>query len=133
MKTIKELFGLEYDTNPENNNYSLPTWFNKMIDKTPEELSEDDIGIMLRQDICFDLAFEKAIELLENNPLAGYQYEGEILSSLANHNDFSKKQKALLKEIVSDLILFSELHEFEVKEFKDDYLKDLELLLQKID
>ena len=132
MKTLKELYNLEYDKKPGNELYSLPQWFNKVIDKTPEELSVDDIGIMIRQDVVFDLALDKAIELLADDPLSGYQYEGEILASLSRHESYTEAQKKKITTLISKLETFADNHEFEVDEFKDDYLNDLNNLKLKL-
>lgn len=54
------------------------------MDKTPDELDENDIAKMLRQNILPALAVQKAIEMIEINLMVGYLYNGELLLVLSN-------------------------------------------------
>ncbi|MBP3851590.1 MAG: hypothetical protein J6D36_03500 [Erysipelotrichaceae bacterium] len=132
MSTIKEIFNLEYDHQPENQKFSLPCWYNTLIDKTLDTLTIDDIGIMIRQDVLFDLAFEKALTILKIDPLSGYKYEGELLEALAVHKGYTDEQKKKLVELIPMLEDFSKRHEFELKEFQDDYLTILNDLKENL-
>lgn len=74
------------------------------MDKAPDELDENDIAKMLRQNILPALAVQKAIEMIEINLMVGYLYYGElllVLSNLIGSNYFSSLQLLKFKNIIS--------------------------------
>ncbi|EEX2506385.1 TPA: hypothetical protein KHU67_003618, partial [Escherichia coli] len=79
-------------------------WYNSLLDKTPDELDENDIAKMLRQNILPALAVQKAIEMIEINLMVGYLYNGElllVLSNLIGSDYFSPLHLLQLKNIIS--------------------------------
>lgn len=80
MKTLKEIYNMSYDTSGFNS--GLVNWYNKLIDKTYEELDTEDVLRMLRQDILEDLAKKRMIELFLKDPYDGYIYDGELLNTI---------------------------------------------------
>jgi len=79
-KALKISYGLDYDKSGINT--SLIRWYNKLIDKTEEELDAADVRRMIRQDILSEVAIKKAIELFMSNPYGGEMWDGELLSIL---------------------------------------------------
>ncbi|HAL7937358.1 TPA: contact-dependent growth inhibition system immunity protein, partial [Escherichia coli] len=82
----------------------LINWYNSLLDKTPDELDENDIAKMLRQNILPALAVQKAIEMIEINLMVGYLYNGElllVLSNLIGSDYFSPLHLLQLKNIIS--------------------------------
>ncbi|EJK3058355.1 hypothetical protein ABCU44_003253, partial [Escherichia albertii] len=76
-----------------------------LLDKTPDELDENDIAKMLRQNILPALAVQKAIEMIEINLMVGYLYDGElllVLSNLIGSNYFPSLQLLKLKNIINN-------------------------------
>ncbi|MCZ9233573.1 contact-dependent growth inhibition system immunity protein [Escherichia albertii] len=83
----------------------LINWYNSLLDKTPDELDENDIAKMLRQNILPELAVQKAIEMIEINLMVGYLYDGElllVLSNLIGSNYFPSLQLLKLKNIINN-------------------------------
>ncbi|EGO9229944.1 hypothetical protein DVV75_003852, partial [Escherichia coli] len=83
----------------------LINWYNSLLDKTPDELDENDIAKMLRQNLLPALAVQKAIEMIEINLMVGYLYDGElllVLSNLIGSDYFSPLQLLKLKNIINN-------------------------------
>ncbi|ELK5019832.1 hypothetical protein RVU10_003990, partial [Escherichia coli] len=71
----------------------------------PDELDENDIAKMLRQNILPALAVQKAIEMIEINLMVGYLYDGElllVLSNLIGSDYFSPLQLLKLKNNINN-------------------------------
>lgn len=66
--------------------YSLQKWYNDLLEKDEDELSVNDICIMLRQSIFVDLASKKGIALLINNPFVGSTIIGELLTAFIKYH-----------------------------------------------
>lgn len=128
-KTLKELNNLNYIENPDT---SLLKHVNKVLSKTPEELSVEDICMLIRQEFFLDLAIPKAIELIKDNHSTGDYYDYCLLHSL------SKMESPLtdFKEAITNLIDVLEKDfpsiNFELEDDKDDYLSSIERLKNKI-
>lgn len=76
MKTkIKEIYNLKELSNAED---TLVLWYNKLLNKNVEEITVFDIGRMIRQKVLVELALEKAINVLIENPFAG-ESNGDVL------------------------------------------------------
>lgn len=78
-KTIKEIYDVKELPNEED---SLVKWHNEIIKKTINELTDEDVAKMLRQDVLPEVAVPQAFFILKNNPFAGELYIGELLASL---------------------------------------------------
>ena len=97
-KTIGEICNVE----PlEDKDYALVKWHNKVVKMTASEITIADISRMLRQKIFLEIAIDKAIMTLKNNPFAGELYTGELLSSLLETDrDILENKKADIAEII---------------------------------
>ena len=101
-ETLKQIYHLQYDSFAFES--GLINWYNSLLDKTPDELDENDIAKMLRQNILPALAVQKAIEMIEINLMVGYLYNGElllVLSNLIGSDYFSPLHLLQLKNIIS--------------------------------
>lgn len=102
-ETIKQIYHLQDDSSAFRS--GLLNWYNALLDKTPDELDENDIAKMLRQDILPALAVRKAIEMMKINLMVGYLYDGELLLALSNllgSDYFSPLQLLQLKNIINN-------------------------------
>lgn len=101
-ETLKQIYHLQYDSFAFKSGFI--NWYNSLLDKTPDELDENDIAKMLRQNILPALAVQKAIEMIEINLMVGYLYNGElllVLSNLIGSDYFSPLHLLQLKNIIS--------------------------------
>ena len=78
IKTIKEIYNCEYFSK-DNEQYSIPAWHNKVIDKKITELSVFDVARMLRQKVFIEVGVNRAIAFLYEDPFAGDIFIGELL------------------------------------------------------
>ena len=83
MVTLKEQYGLSYDISRAGT--SLTLWYDRLIDKTSDNLDILDICRMLRHDIVKELATPIAIEMLMKDPFDGFLYGGELLAMVVEH------------------------------------------------
>lgn len=58
-------------------------WLKKLLNKTEDEINENDIYTMFAQHELEALAIKKAIEFILNDPLAGELWDGQFLEQLA--------------------------------------------------
>ncbi|MCL2655159.1 MAG: contact-dependent growth inhibition system immunity protein [Coriobacteriia bacterium] len=82
MKTdsLRNVYKLEYDESGIGS--GLIVWYNRLIDKTIEELDVVDVSKMMRQNILKTEAVNRAIELFLINPYDGEMQDGDLLASL---------------------------------------------------
>ncbi|HDW8577380.1 TPA: hypothetical protein RM991_000315 [Escherichia coli] len=102
-ESLKQIYHLQYDSSAFRS--GLINWYDSLLDKSPDELDENDIAKMLRQDILPALAVQKAIEMIEINLMVGYLYDGELLLALSNligSDSFSPLQLLQLKNIINN-------------------------------
>ncbi len=75
MEKIKEI----YQCHPLEETDALSRWHNEVLEKTAGELTELDVARCLRQELFVESAAEAMMSHLLQNPLAGGQYEGELM------------------------------------------------------
>ena len=126
--SIKSLKNIDIRT--LKNDCALDSWYNDMIEKTPEELDIADISRMLRQDVFSDIAIPVAWQKLYSNPLSGEMYDGQhletLLRYLSNHVEQLDAQRASnFLKLATD---FLAVYEWELPEDRQDF----EQLLLKI-
>ena len=103
QKTINELYKVkEIELNKDST--SLEIWFNKVIYKNIEQITVSDVLRMIRQQLFLEIALEKAIEFLKNDPLIGEYYAGELISHLLKINPMLlKKYDKDIKKITTKI------------------------------
>ena len=80
-RTMKEI--LNIDTSGIKISCPLDKWFIELCGKTYAELTYDDTYRMLVQDIAVDIAVDKSLELLIDEPLCGI-YDGQLLEKIVS-------------------------------------------------
>jgi hypothetical protein len=90
--TIKAIYNLEYDKS--NFNSGLINWYNNVIDKTINQLNVMDVSKMLRQNILWEVAINRAIELFIHDPFDGEMTDGDLLNLLLSiEKNYIKQNK----------------------------------------
>ncbi|MCL2086490.1 MAG: contact-dependent growth inhibition system immunity protein [Oscillospiraceae bacterium] len=132
MKSLKEIYGLFYDDSGFNS--GLIQWYNRLIDKSYETLDIIDVCKMFRQDILYDVALEKAIDLFLNDPYDGEYCDGGLLETLVSvdistiKQDRIDKLKTMLEKVKKTFSFF----DWEDEELKENYNKNMDEMLKKI-
>ncbi len=82
VNSLKNLYGLEYHKGDFQS--GLTNWYNKLVDKTIEDLNVVDVAKMIRQNILKDVAINRAIELFLSEPFDGEMQDGDLLELLVS-------------------------------------------------
>jgi len=131
MKSLKIIYNLSYDTSGFDS--GLINWYNKLIDKSYEELVSADVCKMIRQGILNDVATQRAVDLFFEDPYDGEHNDGELLGLLVslNFNQICRsdiiKLTELLRHLKQDYTRFEWLDE----ESQAKYGEDIDKILQK--
>ena len=80
---LRELLEMPYGDPVNNSEYSLPNWFEGIMDYEICDLSDFDISRLIRQKIIKNQILEEAVKRFFKNPLIG-TYDGELLKQFAN-------------------------------------------------
>lgn len=131
-RKIKELYDCEYIVSNEEL-YPLQKWYNKLIDKTINEITIADVLRMMRQNEFFNLAMEKAVEFLQDNVFAGETYDGELLKKISEMNtSFLVSHSTELKFILKDALDKSETHEWLYEGEREEFKEIVDTMVRKI-
>ena len=131
-RKIKELYDCKYIISDEEL-YPLQKWYNKIIDKTIDEITIADILRMICQKEFCDLAVEKAVEFLQDNVFAGEIYDGQLLEKISEMSDpFLTKYSNKLKYILKDAMGKSETHEWSYEGEREEFKNMVNSILKKI-
>ncbi len=106
--TLKKVYNLEYDPSE----FSLPKWYNELIDKTYLEINILDNCRMLTQEILVNVAIDKAIDLLYENPFEGYFGDGQLLELLLKQ-DIEELKLSGKYNLIKEIILKAECEFFD--------------------
>jgi len=109
--SLKNLCGLDYD----NSGYqsSLIDWYNKLIEKSADELSIADVSRMIRQDVLREIAINRAIELFLIDPFDGEMQDGGLLALLVSCDAEVAKSKRVTSLINMALKSENEISDFD--------------------
>ena len=104
-KLIKDIYEL---AELEDVGDTLVTWYNSLINKAPESVSAFDINRMIRQNVLPELALERAMVELSNNPFVGDSTNGDVLEHVLSLGDdliFTKSNefKLIIKKAENNL------------------------------
>ena len=127
-KTLKDLFDYDFIEKPKT---SLTKSFNNILNKEPDELSLEDICILIRQEMFLDISIPKAIEMIKRDPSSGDNYEYCLLYNLAHMKSPLEKYKVQLKELIKVLEKYLANAKFELESDKKDFIDSLNLLKEK--
>lgn len=103
-ETIKQFLNLEFDSSGANS--GLVLWYNKLLTKTVDELTEIDIARMIRQDIAVEFAIGKATQLIDEKEVLDELYEGELIEAIQKALERTGSTTQVGKSIKSDRISF---------------------------
>lgn len=118
-KKIKDIWGCSY-IESETELYPLQKWYNHLIDKKVSEIEVSDVLRMIRQNVFIDIAIQKAVNFLKENPFAGEMYEGELLEKMSKLERSALKQYIQeLKEVLGVALINNKTHEWMEEERKD--------------
>ncbi|WP_196595780.1 contact-dependent growth inhibition system immunity protein [Pectinatus frisingensis] len=111
----------------------MDKWYISLLGKTIGEIDVKDIYRMLRQDILMEIAVPKAFEMLQEDPLTGEMYDGQLLAMLysVDVNKYKRsvdKVKGILEKINGNISTFEWMSDEDSK----DYLDILEKILKKL-
>lgn len=99
MTTFRTLLLINNNYEP-NRRSSLDEWFSSILDVPIDELEVGDVARAIRQDIFLTEVLPKAEDILRKDPLAGEDYDGQLISSIATLNyDEIKSALPSLKSI----------------------------------
>ncbi|MGE7945510.1 contact-dependent growth inhibition system immunity protein [Lysinibacillus sp. NPDC093688] len=103
-KKIGEIYNLPAPH--KNDEHSLEQWYMELYNKQIDDISTMDVIRMLEQNILEGLAFNKAIEYLREDPLAGSKFDGQLMETLLS-TDLNKLNDSIgdIKELVSEVSL----------------------------
>ena len=82
-RKVKALYGLVPDSMHES---GLTDWYNRLLEKTVDEINIFDVGKMNRQNILKDLAATRAIDLFLVNPCDGELDLGDIVGTVLQYS-----------------------------------------------
>ena len=128
-KTLKEIYNLQFIENPET---GLLKHINKILNKTPDELDEDDICVLIRQEMFLDISIPKAVEIIKEDHAAGDNYDYCLLYNLSNIEASLTDYKELITDLIIVLEKDFEAISFEFEDEKKDYLESIDRLKSKI-
>lgn len=86
MTTFRALLLINNSNYEPNSRSSLDEWFSSILDVPIDELEVGDVARGIRQDIFLAEILPKAEIILQKDPLAGEEYDGQLISSIASLN-----------------------------------------------
>ena len=128
-KTIKEMYNEEFVDKPDT---SLLKHYNSILNKTPDELTIDDVCMLVRQEFFLDICVPKAIEILKQDHSAGDNYDYSLLVNLSNVESSLIEYKEKISDLINVLENDYKSITFELESDEQDYLESIERLKEKI-
>lgn len=125
MTTFRELLLISDSSYESSNNSSLDEWFNSVLDVPFDKLDVGDIARAIRQDLFLADILPIAEVILRNDPLAGDDYDGQLISSIASLN--SEEVKVVLPFI---LRISSLLNQLDKRDIDNQIVMDIEKIDQ---
>ncbi|MCL6326972.1 contact-dependent growth inhibition system immunity protein [Pectobacterium polaris] len=122
MTTFRKLVGNINMTKEPHQQSSLDLWFERVIDIPLENLAVEDLCRAIRQELFIEQLIPRVLEVLNEDPLAGEYYDGELIAALSmikgNELTYHKDIFIKIKEAINQ-IDFSEIND----DLKKDILK----------
>ncbi|MDE8742048.1 contact-dependent growth inhibition system immunity protein [Pectobacterium polaris] len=122
MTTFRKLVGNINMTKEPHQQSSLDLWFERVIDIPIENLAVEDLCRAIRQELFIEQLIPRVLEVLNEDPLAGEYYDGELIAALSmikgNELTYHKDIFIKIKEAINQ-IDFSEIND----DLKKDILK----------
>ncbi len=111
QNSLRKTFGLEYDKS--NQQSGLIKWYNRLIDKSIDDLDIVDVAKMIRQNILRDIAIDRSIELFLNEPFDGEMQDGDLLALLVSCGPAVTRNSRVQDLISTILKLENEFSDFD--------------------
>lgn len=121
MTTFRELLLINNSNYEPNDRSPLDEWFKDILDIHLEELEVGDVARAIRQDLFLAEILPKDEIILRQDPLAGEDYDGQLISSIASLN--SNEAKAVLPYL---LRISSYLNQLDKALFDNQNITDIE-------
>lgn len=86
MTTFRSLLLINNSNYEPNSRSSLDEWFSSILDIPIDELDVGDVARAIRQGVFLAEVLPKAEVILRKDPLAGEDYDGQLISSIASLN-----------------------------------------------
>ncbi|WP_127959052.1 contact-dependent growth inhibition system immunity protein [Serratia microhaemolytica] len=83
MTTFRDLLGNINSTKEPSRQSSLELWFEQIIDIPIDSLDVEDICRAIRQKLCIAQLMPRVLTIIDENPLAGEYYDGELIAALS--------------------------------------------------
>ncbi|HDS1239229.1 TPA: hypothetical protein QEG37_005297 [Pluralibacter gergoviae] len=100
MMTFRKLIGKFDVTKVHEQQSPLEQWFEQVIDTTLNELSVEDLCRAIRQELYIDQLMPRVLDVMQNDPLAGEYYDGELIAALSTVKEKDlKDQKSIFIQI----------------------------------
>lgn len=128
-KTLKEIYNWDYVENPST---SLLKRVNAILGKTPDELTGDDVCVLIRQEMFLDIAIPKAIEMIKEDHSVGDNYDYCMLINLSKIEASLSDYKEQLSELIGILRADLNKTEFEFEEDKNECFEAISRLEAKL-
>lgn len=135
-KKIRDICHVSFDIESVPNEDKVPMheWYEKLLDKTYDELSMFDVTRMIIQKVFIELAISKALEFVNENPFCGQRYEGELIELLSKMDViYFSLYKAQIREILLKAMTQNEAYEWLCEEERDDFFDLVEGFYKKIE
>jgi len=84
MTTFRELLLINKIDYKKKNYSSLDEWFSGILDISLDKLDVGDVARAIRQDLFLAEILSRAEVILRQDPLAGEDYDGQLISSIAS-------------------------------------------------
>lgn len=121
MTTFRDLLLINHSNYEANNRSSLDEWFSDILDVPLENLSVGDLARAIRQDLFLAEILPKAEIILKQDPLAGEDYDGQLISSIATLTTYE------IKEILPSLRKIADfLNQLDKTNFDNKIAMDIE-------
>ena len=114
------------------NEGSLPRWYDGIRQTNLSQLTDKDLGIMLRQHLYLEYIIPFILYMIKCNYVAGYMWEGQMMTNMAENTDknFWDKNSNLvyhLKKVIGDIYTsnFINTHFWDLEEEKQEFIEAL--------
>ena len=87
ISDIEAREGIVWTERERGSEYSLPRWYADVREKSLHELSLDDLGRFIRQELYLADILPYVLETLCEDPLAGALYRGQLLRAVSSLSD----------------------------------------------
>lgn len=128
-KTLKEIYKWDYVENPVT---SLLKRVNAILGKTPDELTSDDVCVLIRQEMFLDIAIPKAIKMIKEDHSVGDNYDYCMLINLSKIEASLSDYKEQFSELIGILRADLSKTEFDFEEDKNECFEAISRLEAKL-